>query len=262
MVKSLKVWSWLLWVGALILIATVSVTAAPQETVAQGSADSENTLQVRITARKLGNGSVEFALQLRQPDNSWSDRILPRSRFFPSDATTSRWLVSSSLTLQNFTRIAPGGHLSGTTVPTTTSAAPTTTSPTSELDAIIDAEAEMALLVNELRSELSLAPLTYDSNLAAVARRWSQTMRDMDDLVHNPLYSEQYPEGWLIVGENIVWTSFSGSLLKDISRAFESLARSPGHYANMSRPSFNRLGVGVALAPNGMWVTQNFARYP
>ena len=66
-----------------------------------------------------------------------------------------------------------------------------------EIDA---AEAEMARLVNELRSGLGLQPLAYNSDLSAVARRWSETMRDEDNFVHNPSYSEQYPAGWQRAG--------------------------------------------------------------
>ena len=55
--------------------------------------------EVRITARQLDDGRVEFALQQRV-DGEWGERQLPRSRFFPADATVGRWLNSSSLTIQ------------------------------------------------------------------------------------------------------------------------------------------------------------------
>ena len=55
--------------------------------------------EVRIVARKLESGRVEFGLQQRQRDDSWGDRQLPRIRFFPTGTTVGRWLASSSLTL-------------------------------------------------------------------------------------------------------------------------------------------------------------------
>ena len=54
---------------------------------------------MRIVARKLESGRIEFGLQQRQSDNSWGDRRLPTVRFFPTTATVDRWLASSPLTL-------------------------------------------------------------------------------------------------------------------------------------------------------------------
>ena len=55
--------------------------------------------EVRIVARKLENGKIEFGLQQRQTNDSWGDRQLPRIRFFPTTAGVGRWLASSPLTL-------------------------------------------------------------------------------------------------------------------------------------------------------------------
>ena len=73
-------------------------------------------VEVRIVARLLANGKVEFGLQQRQADDSWGDRRLPRVRFFPTGARVGRWLSSSPLTV---TGARP---------------APTSTSPTSNED--------------------------------------------------------------------------------------------------------------------------------
>ena len=54
---------------------------------------------MRIVARKLETGRVEFGLQQRQPDNTWGDRQLPSVRFFPTTAAVDRWLASSALDL-------------------------------------------------------------------------------------------------------------------------------------------------------------------
>ena len=55
--------------------------------------------EVRIVARKLANGKVEFGLRQRNPDDTWSDNRLPGVRYFPTTARVDRWLVSSPLTL-------------------------------------------------------------------------------------------------------------------------------------------------------------------
>ncbi|MCY3663619.1 MAG: hypothetical protein OXH28_12475 [bacterium] len=54
---------------------------------------------VRIVARRLQDGRVEFGLQQRD-GGSWSNRMLPQQRFFPTTAAAGRWLDSSTLNLE------------------------------------------------------------------------------------------------------------------------------------------------------------------
>ena len=67
--------------------------------VADESDDLADEVELRIIARKLRNGRVEFGLEERQDDDSWGGRQLPPRRFFPTDATVDRWLRSSVLTV-------------------------------------------------------------------------------------------------------------------------------------------------------------------
>ena len=53
---------------------------------------------VRIVARLLNDGKVEFGLQ-QQHNGSWGDRILPRARLFPVATPAGSWLVSTPVTL-------------------------------------------------------------------------------------------------------------------------------------------------------------------
>ena len=76
---------------AILGAAVVSPAVAGQE----ASGDAE----VRIVARKLDSGRIEFGLQQRQTDDTWGDRQLPRVRFFPTTAQVDRWLASSALEL-------------------------------------------------------------------------------------------------------------------------------------------------------------------
>ena len=50
--------------------------------------------EVRIAARRLADGRVEFALQPRA-GGGWGARVLPSSRYFPANAAAGRWLSSS-----------------------------------------------------------------------------------------------------------------------------------------------------------------------
>ena len=57
------------------------------------------TADLRIVARELDNGKIEFGLQQRRHDGTWGERRFPRARLFPVDAEVGRWLMSSPLTV-------------------------------------------------------------------------------------------------------------------------------------------------------------------
>ena len=71
---------------ALLVVATATTVATAQA----------NTVTVRVAARKLASGSVEFAVQ-HQTDSAWGERQLPSRRVFPADTAVGRWLVSAPL---------------------------------------------------------------------------------------------------------------------------------------------------------------------
>ncbi len=78
------------------LVAVLSGTLASLPAAAQDTTGGTDDSAVRIVARKLSDGRVEFALQQRS-GSTWGDRQLPRTRFFPTTARVGRWLVSSPL---------------------------------------------------------------------------------------------------------------------------------------------------------------------
>ncbi len=53
---------------------------------------------VRIEARRLGDGRIEFALSERGTDGEWGDRVLPSSRYFPA-GSRGGWLRSSPVSV-------------------------------------------------------------------------------------------------------------------------------------------------------------------
>ena len=61
--------------------------------------------ELRIAARPRDDGRVEFGLQERTPEQSWSDLRLPRARYLPADLESGRWLASTALALAD----DPGG---------------------------------------------------------------------------------------------------------------------------------------------------------
>ena len=78
---------------AMIAIAVIVTTLANQTMFGPAEADSEEsaTLEVRISAKRLDDGWVEFALQ-QHDGETWGERIAPSRRFFPSNARVDHWL--------------------------------------------------------------------------------------------------------------------------------------------------------------------------
>ena len=127
------------------------------------------------------------------------------------------------------------------------------TSPLPEL------EAEMLQLVNRERAASGLAPLEADPELTEVARRHSA------DMFARGYFSHNTPDGkdpfdriraadvsFRTAGENL-------ALAPSLGIAHTGLMNSPGHRANILRPSFGRVGIGVMSGgKRGLMVTQNF----
>jgi uncharacterized protein YkwD len=120
-------------------------------------------------------------------------------------------------------------------------------------------EAEMLELVNGERAAAGLKPLTFDPELVPVARAHSS------DMFGRGYFSHNTPEGlspfdrirgggvtFRTAGENL-------ALAPTLTIAHEGLMNSPGHRANILRPEFGRLGIGIMDGGlRGLMVTQNF----
>ena len=85
-------------VAAVVLLAVASSALSPSTAVGQ-DVSADHDVEVRIVARRLASGRVEFALQQRTTNDTWGARQFPRTRFFPTTAAVDRWLASSPLTL-------------------------------------------------------------------------------------------------------------------------------------------------------------------
>lgn len=68
---------------------------------AQSTSPAANDAQteVRIAARRLADGRIEFALQYRIGDSGWSEPLLAPARFLPVSAAVGRWLFGSALAI-------------------------------------------------------------------------------------------------------------------------------------------------------------------
>jgi uncharacterized protein YkwD len=122
-----------------------------------------------------------------------------------------------------------------------------------------DLEKKMLDLVNNERVSRGLQPLAADPELTEVARRHSA------DMFARGYFAHDTPEGrtpfdrmeeanvrFLTAGENL-------ALAPTLSVAHTGLMNSPGHRANILRPQFGRLGIGIMDGGmRGLMVSQEF----
>lgn len=121
-------------------------------------------------------------------------------------------------------------------------------------------EERMLALVNKERRAAGLKPLTMDRELTAAARAHSA------DMLARGYFSHYSPEGktafdrlrarriaFLAAGENLAFAP-------TVKVAHTGLMNSPGHRANILRPVFGKVGIGILDAgPRGIMVTQKFS---
>ena len=120
-------------------------------------------------------------------------------------------------------------------------------------------EEQMLDLINRERERAGLEPLEADAELTQVARRHSA------DMFARGYFSHNTPEGrdpfdrmresdvrFRTAGENL-------ALAPTLQIAHTGLMNSPGHRANILRPQFGRVGIGILDGGRrGLMVTQNF----
>ncbi len=78
------------------VLALLAVTIVAGVTTAVGG---QTEHRLRIAAQRHADGRTEVALQQRQDDGEWGDRLLPSRRFVPANAPSGRWLAGSPLTV-------------------------------------------------------------------------------------------------------------------------------------------------------------------
>ena len=123
--------------------------------------------------------------------------------------------------------------------------------------AVTSYESEVVRLVNEVRSQNGLKPLTEDWELSRVARYKSQDMHDKGYFSHtSPTYGtpfqmmKSFGLTYRTAGENIAYGYATPQ------KVMEGWMNSSGHRANILNASYTRIGVGYV--PSGNYWTQMF----
>lgn len=115
-------------------------------------------------------------------------------------------------------------------------------------------------LLNSDRARYDLAPLTIDPALSRIARIKSEDMRDNQYFAHtSPTYGDirqmltQFGYEYNAASENIAHH-------RDVDKAQAALISSPSHRRNVLSKSFTKVGIGIAVDKNGIYLTQIFCR--
>lgn len=122
---------------------------------------------------------------------------------------------------------------------------------------VVNYENEVIRLVNEIRVQNGLKPLTSDWQLSRVARYKSQDMKDNNYFSHtSPVYGSPFQMmksfglSYRTAAENIA----KGQLTPQA--VVNAWMNSSGHRANILNPSFTKIGVGYV--ESGRYWTQMF----
>ena len=118
----------------------------------------------------------------------------------------------------------------------------------------VDTERRISELVNEHRRRAGAPPATVDLWLLAGARRWAGHCARVGHLSHDPDLGGAAPPGSDAWAE-IVGMTTGGSAAERIVRGFLD---SPPHRRILLRPSYDRIGVGVARGGGAVWATIRF----
>lgn len=120
-------------------------------------------------------------------------------------------------------------------------------------------EQQMVDLVNQERAKAGLAPLKVDLTLVRLARLKSQDMIDKNYFDHNsPTYGSPFDMmrnagiTYRYAGENLAGN-------QSVEAAHNALMNSPGHRANILKPEYTDIGIGIVQGgPYGLMITQMF----
>ena len=77
-------------------------------------------------------------------------------------------------------------------------------------------------------------------------------------LAHNPDLSSDLARagvtGWRAIGENVGYSS-------SVDQVHELFMESAGHRANILKPDYSQIGIGVVRSGSTVWVTLDFVGY-
>lgn len=113
-----------------------------------------------------------------------------------------------------------------------------------------------ATRVNDARTAAGRTPVTTSASMNAVAQSWAERVvarwvreapgTPPGTLWHNPNYGAEIPAGWTWAGENIGLTYEEPGSIQYVNELLTQWHNSPGHAANLYKPSATHTGSGWA----------------
>jgi len=125
-------------------------------------------------------------------------------------------------------------------------------------EATVSIERQAFDLINKKRSEIGLALLTWNDELAEVARVHSQDMAEQKFFSHKGSDGTMVDDradkfgikNWSAIGENI---AFERGFENAAEFAVERWMESPAHKQNLLDQRWKETGMGVAILPDGTY---------
>ena len=122
-----------------------------------------------------------------------------------------------------------------------------------------DLEKKMLDMVNQERAAAGLRPVVADPELTEVARRHSADMFARGYFAHDTPEGRSPFDRMSAAGVNFLTAGENLALAPTLPVAHTGLMNSPGHRANILRPQFGRLGIGIMDGGmRGLMVSQEF----
>jgi len=151
------------------------------------------------------------------------------------------------------------------TVPPTTTPWPTAMPLPTNTQVPQTLSSQMVAVINETRASYGVPPLTESTAQDACSEVHSEHMYQQHGISH-----DEFPQdvciGWNNVGENVGQAGpgdplqMLGLLHSEMMNEPHSVGCQGNHACNIISPLYNRVGVGVYVAPDGtVWLTEDFA---
>jgi uncharacterized protein YkwD len=108
-----------------------------------------------------------------------------------------------------------------------------------------------ASAINTVRAAAGLPELVRSPELDAKAEAQADRMAKRGGIYHSKNLTSGVTGGWSGIAENV---AMAGS----VEQAQAALEASPGHYANMTNPSYNQVGIGAVTRNGVVYLVQVF----
>jgi len=230
---------------------------------------------MKVTAKLFGGlvvGAFAFLFALAGPGVgsadayvNYADYTSNYTSYVKYNSYTPSNYVYKSYTPGNYTNYTnyqkPTNNVPAQPTPTQPPQPSQPTNPSTNPSSGVDKADEQAMLnlVNKERVAAGLQPLAYDAKLTQLAEMKAKDMIDNNYFGHtSPTYGSPFD----MMKNNGVTYSYAGENLAgapDVNTAHTNLMNSPGHRANILKPEYTKVGIGVVDGgPYGKMYVQEF----